>query len=154
MKGPCSARRGRPDLVGAGNRDDEAGDLGLPGSDERVELRYLAGVLALLVLAEAEEVRLVLRPPAVEEQLVLDDDHLAQGLRLLEFGPAYEPYPAGPLGGAGRDDLLAVDRQDVLAGGQALDDERALVGVKGRFRRPGGGRRRGRQGLVGDGEAE
>ena len=45
---------------------------------ERVELGDLLRVLPLLVLAEAEQVRLVLRPPAVEEQLVLGDHGLAE----------------------------------------------------------------------------
>src|SRR5439155_14377763 len=49
-------------------------DLGLGGFDERVELRNLDGVLPLLAFAEAEEVGLIRRPPAVEEERVLADD--------------------------------------------------------------------------------
>src|SRR5262245_17053114 len=48
--------------------------------DERVELGHFLGVLPLLVLAEAEQVRLVLRPPTVEEELILLDHRLAERL--------------------------------------------------------------------------
>src|SRR5579859_7731037 len=58
-------------------------DLLLPGGDKGVELGDLAGVVALLVLAKAEEVGFVLRAPAVEVQLVLGDDELAELLLLL-----------------------------------------------------------------------
>ena len=70
--------------------------------DERVELGDLDGVLPLLVLAEAEQVRLVLRPPAVEEQLVLRDDRLAQRLELLRSrGFADDSEPRAVSGTAG-----------------------------------------------------
>ena len=82
---------GPPRLLGStrrrcGTGHAEPGDLRLLGGDERVELGDLAGVLPLLVLAEAEEVRLVLGPPAVEIQLVLGVDRRAEGLDLVELG--------------------------------------------------------------------
>ena len=54
--------------------------------DQRVELRDLDGVVALLVLAKAEEIRDVLRPPPIEEQIVLAVDRGPQRLGLVEFG--------------------------------------------------------------------
>ena len=61
----------------------DAFDLVLGLRHERVELGDFLGVLALLVLAEAEQVRLVLRPPAVEEEFVLGDDGLAERFELV-----------------------------------------------------------------------
>src|SRR5262245_44275048 len=55
-------------------------DLRLGGRDQGVELRDFLGVLPLLVLAEPEQVGLVLRPPAVEVQLVLLADRCPQPL--------------------------------------------------------------------------
>src|SRR5690242_10019900 len=70
---PCG--RGSP---GSFQRLPDLLDLLLGLRDERVELRDLLRVLPLLVLAEAEQVRLVLRTPAVEEQFVLRDDGLPE----------------------------------------------------------------------------
>src|SRR5947209_156732 len=53
-------------LVNVLGRRPQPGDLGFLLGDERVEQWDLPGVVPLLVLAEAEEVRLVLGPPAVE----------------------------------------------------------------------------------------
>ena len=44
-------------------------------------MRHLDGVVALLVLAEQEDVGLVCRSPAVEEERVLRDDELAERCR-------------------------------------------------------------------------
>src|SRR5437764_10366309 len=57
-------------------------DLRFGLAHERVELGHLLGVLPLLVLAEPEQVRLVLRPPSVEEQLVLLDHGPAERVEL------------------------------------------------------------------------
>src|SRR5262249_19892569 len=77
-------------FVGVNDRPTKAGDFLLEFGDQRVELRYLAGVLPLLVLAEAEEVGLILGPPAVEIELVLLDDRLSQLLGLVQRRAA--PY--------------------------------------------------------------
>src|SRR5690606_37032297 len=66
------ASRARLDLL------PEAGDLLLGFSHQRIELRDLDGVVALFVLAEAEQVGEVLRPPAVEVELVLLLNRLAE----------------------------------------------------------------------------
>ena len=68
------------------------------GSNER----DLAGVVPLLVLAEAEQVRLVLGTPAVEVEAVLGDDRLAELLGLFHIGiegaihPPVRHSPASP----------------------------------------------------------
>ena len=71
----------------------EPGDLPLLRLDQRVELRDLDRVVALLVLAEAEQVRDVLRPPAVEEEQVLGVDRLAELLDLVALGPGPRSIP-------------------------------------------------------------
>src|SRR5262245_61968085 len=89
-------------LVHLGRGYPQFGDLLLLCLDQRVELRDLAGVLALLVLAEAEQVGDVLRPPAVEVQLVLLEDRLAQLLELVVLRAArdrHAPRPVLPAGG-------------------------------------------------------
>ena len=53
-------------------------NLLLLGGDERVELRHLDGVLALLAFPEAEDVSHVRRAGAVEEELVFAEDDLAE----------------------------------------------------------------------------
>ena len=53
-------------------------DLGLLRRDQLFELGDLSRVVALLVLAEAEEVGRVLRPPAMEVEPVLGDDRPAE----------------------------------------------------------------------------
>src|SRR4051794_39379035 len=84
-------------------------DLLLLRRYQRVELRDLAGVLALLVLAEQEQIGDVLRPPAEEIQLVLRQDRLPQLLELLRVGRHPERRPGfGPLGGRCRHQCLAV----------------------------------------------
>ena len=79
-----------------GDRDAEPGDAFLLLLDERVKQRHLAGVLALLVLAEAEQVRFILRTPAVEVEAVLLDDGGPELLGLVEFGNAVDPYALRP----------------------------------------------------------
>src|SRR5204862_6675430 len=54
------------------------------GLDQRVELRNLLGIPALLVFAEEEEIRAVLGPPAIEKQLVFFEDDPAQVLAIIE----------------------------------------------------------------------
>src|SRR5688572_23012950 len=46
--------------------------------NQRVELRNLDGVVALLVLPKAKQVRKVLGPPAMKEELVLGDNREPQ----------------------------------------------------------------------------
>ncbi len=53
-------------------------DLGVGGGDKRIEHWDFLGVLALLVFAEAEEIRLIGGPPAVEEEVAFTDDGGAQ----------------------------------------------------------------------------
>ena len=113
-------------FVDVRHRLSQPGDLLLLGLDERVEQGDLAGVVALLVLAEAEEVRLVLGPPAVEVQLVLGVDRLAEGLDLVVVGPVDAQVRLGPVVGVGR----RVRRRPsivraVLAGFEARDVETA-----------------------------
>ena len=65
-------------FVGVGHGHAQLGDFFFLRGDERIELRNLAGVLALLVLAETEQIRFVFRTPAVEIEAILGDDGLAQ----------------------------------------------------------------------------
>ena len=46
-------------------RRTQRGDAGFGGGDKGIELRDLFGVVALLVFAEAKQIRFVLRPPAM-----------------------------------------------------------------------------------------
>ena len=62
--------------------------------DERIEPRDLDGVVALLVLAEAEQIGVVLRPPAVEEEVVLAVDRGAERLRLIQVRDVRRATPA------------------------------------------------------------
>ena len=82
-----------------GTRHAQLGDLFFLLRDQRIELRDLEGVLPLLVLAEAEQIRLVLRPPAVEVQVVLGDDRLRAASRpgrTRGRGRASRPRPTRP----------------------------------------------------------
>ena len=54
--------------------------------DEWIELRNLPRVLSLFMFAEEEQIRVVLRAPAMEEQFVLFQNGLAQLL-----GPLFDP---------------------------------------------------------------
>src|SRR5438270_13695477 len=56
---------------------DQLRDLSFEFGDDRVELGDLDGILALFVFAEKEDVRVVLRAPAVEVLAVLLVDELA-----------------------------------------------------------------------------
>ena len=58
-------------------------NLLLLGGDERVELRHLDGVLALLAFPEAEDVSHVRRAGAMEEELVFAEDDGAEGVLVL-----------------------------------------------------------------------
>src|SRR5712692_4837464 len=71
----------------------QPGNLFFQLLDERVEFRNLPGVLPLLVLAEAEQVGLVLGTPAVKVQTVLLDDYLAQFLSLFKGRPFENEVP-------------------------------------------------------------
>ena len=78
-------RRQRARLAG-GHRDG----VGLGGLDERVELGDLDGVVALFAFTETEDISVIGRAAAVEEQGVLTEDRGAQG-----FGRRGGLIPAG-----------------------------------------------------------
>ena len=56
----------------------QRGDFLFLGGDERVELRNLDGIVALLVFSKAEDVRHVLRTRTVEEEFVFAVDDFAE----------------------------------------------------------------------------
>src|SRR5260221_14738887 len=92
----------------------QLGDLFLLGRDQRVELRNFAGVLPLLMLAEAEQVGHVLRPPAVEVEFVFGDDGLEQLLALVRFGITSDAYPVRPNLGVDRYYRSSIDLHSVV----------------------------------------
>ena len=77
-------------LVDMLHRLAKDGDLAAPGLDQGVELRHLDGVVPLLVLAEPEEVRVVLRPPAMEEEEVLGIDDFSKLLDLILLRASFQ----------------------------------------------------------------
>ena len=56
----------------------QLGQRSISFAKQRIELRHLSRVLALLVFAETEDVGVVRRAPAVEEEIVLARQHGAQ----------------------------------------------------------------------------
>src|SRR5579863_1364337 len=117
----------RGQLVEVGPGLAELGDLFFLGGNQRVELRNLATIAALLVFAEAEQVGLVLRPPAVEVEAILGDDGASQLLRLSELRPGAKDDTSLPLLGAGRVDRLAVNVQRVAALWQIVNAQSTLL---------------------------
>src|SRR5258706_14729754 len=57
-------------------------DLNFLLSDQRIKLRNFHRIIALLFLTEAENVCLILRPPAVEIEAILFDAEFADFLRV------------------------------------------------------------------------
>ena len=100
------------------DRDGTAARIvGFLGGHQRIELRNLDRVLSLLVLAEAEQVGFVLRPPAIEVELVLGHDRLAAVARPARRRARRQiGTPGGPLLRPCRVPTSpAVDLQRVLA---------------------------------------
>ena len=60
-------------------------DFLLLSPHQRIKLRNLFRILALLMFAKKKEVRVVLRTPAMEEKLVLLENRIAQLRRLLDL---------------------------------------------------------------------
>ena len=86
------AERGNEVLFLAGNQfvltrygNSQLGDLLIQLIDERIKLGNFAGILTLLVLAEAVKVSLVLWPPAMKKEAILGNDRLAELFHLIEF---------------------------------------------------------------------
>src|SRR5437879_1176349 len=90
----------RDQLINMHSRHPQAGDLFFLPGDERIKLRDLGSVLALFVLAEAEQVRLVLRTPAMEIKPILVDDGLPESLRLVELRSMGKLHSGLPVRGA------------------------------------------------------
>ena len=108
----------------------EQGDLFFLLFDERIELRDFLRVLALLVLAEEEEIRVVLWSVAIKEQLILPANrvHQSRGLRVVRT--AVDGNTAPELVVLDGLDVLTIDDQIVIA---RLETEglKAAVGQTG-----------------------
>ena len=124
------ARRSRWMLLRQSRQHAEFGDFGFGLGDQGVELGDFDRVVALFVFAESEQVGEVLRPPAVEVELVLVTDGAAQFDRgrgvEVEVDGRFEPIdvaarfemtgqPAGRLAIAGFRHPQAVVRQRRLS---------------------------------------
>src|SRR3954452_16796304 len=96
--------------------DAELGNLLLLGLDQRLELRQFYRVATLLVLAVAEDVGVVLRPPVVKEVGVLGDDDLAEALSLLAGTTLLNPATLVPLLGGRSMRRVARTREGILSG--------------------------------------
>src|SRR5262245_53655734 len=105
------------------------------------------------MLAEAEEIGLVLRPPAVEVQLVLVDHCLAQPLDLVELRPGADRHAGVPLLSGAGCYATTVDLESIGSLGQSLDREHAVAARKRCLIRSIFWSRRSRQALIFDAEA-
>src|SRR5258708_2591974 len=84
--------------------------------DEWIKLRNFAGVLALLLFAETEEISLILRPPAMEIEAVFFDDGLTKLFDLVEFGTSNESDSwMVPLFAGSFANLFSVNLQGIIA---------------------------------------
>ena len=110
--------RGDPaDLIFVRHRNAQLSNPGLFGGHERIELRYLDGILALFMLAKAEQVSLVLRTPSIKIQQILFLDCAVQCLRLCEVRSVGQCHAGQPLLCRGSTDVLTRDLQEVLSVG-------------------------------------
>jgi hypothetical protein len=91
--------------------------------DEWVEPGDLDGVIALFVFPEARQVGDVLRPPAVEKQVVLAIDGGPKRLCLCELRAFVQDNPFFPFERFGNDDTRAVDSQFKFSRGRTFDPQ-------------------------------
>ena len=82
----------------------QAGNFLLQLLDHGIEERNLRRIIALLVLAEPEEIGFVLRPPAMKKESILGNDRLAELFHLIEFRAAGQCPPASDSLYRARDD--------------------------------------------------
>src|SRR5439155_27142766 len=88
--------------------------------DQWIKLRNLLRVLALFMFPKEEEVCVVLRPPSMEEKLVLLENGLAQFCCLLELRPMVHDNAPVAFLVAHPSDYLVVDPQFVITRLEAL----------------------------------